>query len=182
MSGEEKTLSSNPVFEGRILKLRVDRVLLPDGKESTREIVEHDGAAAVVAVDEKNNIHLVRQFRKPLEKTIMEIPAGILYPLEEPLSCAQRELEEEVGLKAKQWNKLLSYYSAPGFCDEIIHIFLARELYEGTTNLDEDEFLEHICLPLEEAYGKVVAGEIVDGKSIIGIQMAYDRLMRQKLE
>lgn len=167
---EEKTIASTRVFKGRIIEVKVDEVRLPNGEKSTREIVLHTGAVAIVALDEEHNLHLVRQYRKPLEKAILEIPAGTLEAGEEPLTCAQRELEEETGLKAAKWQHLLTYYSAPGFCTEIMHLFLATGLSPGTGHLDRDEFVERVSMPLQEAYQAIKEAKIVDGKSIVGIQ------------
>ncbi|MEN6350534.1 MAG: NUDIX hydrolase [Syntrophomonas sp.] len=169
----EKTLSSRELFKGRIIKVREDRVLLPDGTESTREIVEHAGAVAIVAIDDEDNVWMVRQYRKPLEEVLLEIPAGTLEENEDPLLCAQRELAEETGLRAKNWQRILAYYSAPGFCNEKLHLFMASQLSEGESNLDHDEFLEPVRVPLREAYDLIFAGQIKDGKSIIGIQYAF---------
>ena len=178
MKLEEKTLSSKEIFSGRIIKVRVDTVSLPDERESTREIVEHSGAVGIVAVDDKNNIRLVRQYRKPVEKILLEIPAGTLEQNEEALNCAKRELAEETGLHAGRWEKILSYYSTPGFTDEELHLYLAQDLTPGKTSLDADEFLESVSIPLEEAYRMIFTGQIVDGKSIIGIQNAFYSLVR----
>lgn len=168
----EKTLSSREIFRGRIIKLRVDQVSLPDGSESIREIVEHSGAVGIVALDEENNLWMVRQYRKALEKVLLEIPAGTLEEDEEPLLCARRELEEETGLQAAKWQEILSYHSAPGFCDEKLYLYMARDLSCGEGQLDRDEFLEVKKVPLQEAYEMIFGQEIVDGKSIIGIQYA----------
>ncbi|MDD3023998.1 MAG: NUDIX hydrolase [Syntrophomonadaceae bacterium] len=176
----EKTISSREVFSGRIIKLRVDSVTLPDGNISTREIVEHSGAVAIVAVDNGNMLWMVRQYRRPLEKVLLEIPAGTLEEGEDPLSCAQRELAEETGLRAENWEKILEYYSVPGFCDEKLHLFLATELTEGQSNLDHDEFLEVDRIPLQQAYDSIFAGQIADGKSIIGIQYAVGHFLAGK--
>lgn len=173
MDFTEKTLESTSIFEGRILKLRVDRVSLPDGREGSREIVDHRGAVAIVALDEQGDIILVRQYRKALEQTTLEIPAGTLEDCEDPLACARRELEEEIKMKAAHWEKILEYYSAPGFCNEILHLYLARTLSASFAEADEDEFLEVVRLPLATAYRYIFEGRIVDGKSIIGIQHAF---------
>jgi len=178
MNFEEKTLYSKNIFKGRIIDVKVDTVSLPDGRKSTREIVKHASAVAIVAVDDDNNIFLVRQYRKPVEKVLLEIPAGIMETGEEPLYTAQRELAEETGWHAEHWDKILSYYSAPGFCDEELHLYLARGLTPGKCHFDSDEFLENVQIPLTEAYKMIFTGEIVDGKSIIGIQYAYSRLVR----
>jgi ADP-ribose pyrophosphatase len=166
----EKTLATREIYSGRVIKVRVDTVSLPDGNQSFREVVEHAGAVAVVALDDENNIVLVRQYRKPLDRVLIEIPAGTMEKDEDPLLCAQRELEEETGYLAAHWQKILSYYSAPGFTDEHLHIYLATGLSQGKTNPDPDEFMELVHVPLPEAYGLIFSGQIADGKSIIGIQ------------
>lgn len=176
MNFEEKTITSEKIFSGRIVKLRVDTVELPNGKTSTREIVEHAGAVGILPVDNEEMVWLVRQYRKPLERVLLEIPAGTLEPGENPLDCAIRELEEETGLHAGQWERILGYHSAPGFCDEYLHLYLARELSPGKMNLDQDEFVQPVKMPLEEAYQAIFAGQIVDGKSIIAIQYLYHLL------
>lgn len=177
MNFGEKTISSTPIFEGRILKLKVDEVILPDGSKSKREIVEHRGAVAILAVDEQNNIWMVRQYRKPVEQVLLEIPAGTLEENEEPLECAKRELLEETGLAAGQWDYFISYFSAPGFCNEKLHLYIARDLkVQQELKADTDEFIEITRIPLPQAYQKVMAGEIMDGKSIIAIQYAYQML------
>lgn len=176
MDFNERTISSKPIFAGKIVKLRVDTVELPDGRESTREIVEHRGAVAIVVVNEDNEIFMVRQYRKPVEKVLLEIPAGTLEENEDPMDCARRELSEETGLTAAKWEHILSYYSAPGFSDELLHLYLATGLKAGATHPDQDEFLELVKVPLNEANRLIFDGTIVDGKSIIGIQYAMKRL------
>ncbi|NLB87923.1 MAG: NUDIX hydrolase [Syntrophomonadaceae bacterium] len=175
----EKTISSQPIFSGRIIDVQVDTVLLPNGKQSTREIVKHAEAVAIVAVDDENYIYLVKQYRKPVEQVLLEVPAGILEPNEDITACAHRELAEETGLRAGQMEKIFSFYTAPGFTDEKIHIFLASSLSEGETNLDVDEFVETVRIPLIEAYKMIITGEIVDAKSIIGIQYLYNEIVKK---
>lgn len=172
----EKTIASKDIYQGRILNLRVDRVALPDGSESTREIVEHAGAVAIVAIDDEKNIWMVKQYRKAVEGVLLEIPAGTLEKGEEPLTCAKRELAEETGLIAENWQHIVSYYSAPGFVTEKLHLYLATGLNQGDTNLDRDEFLYTIKIPLADAYKAIFAGQIQDGKSIIGIQYTCNLL------
>ncbi|MEN6459836.1 MAG: NUDIX hydrolase [Syntrophomonas sp.] len=172
----EKTIDSQEIFTGRIIKVRVDTVTIPDGKQSTREIVEHRGAVAIVAVYEDGNICMVRQYRKPVEKVLLEIPAGTMENNEDPLECAKRELAEETGLRAEHWEKILFYYSAPGFSDERLYLYLATGLTAGVTNLDSDEFIEVEKIPLKKAYDMIFDGTIIDGKSIIGIQYAFNKV------
>jgi len=173
MDLEEKTLSSNKIFQGRIVRLRVDQVSLPDGRQSQREIVEHPGAVAILPLDADNRIWMVSQYRKAVEQVLMEIPAGTLEKSEDPLACAQRELAEETGLTAGDWQEIIQYYCAPGFCDEKTFIYIARNLkQDAQLSPDHDEFLQVIQLPLAEAYQQILDGRIVDGKSIIAIQYA----------
>jgi ADP-ribose pyrophosphatase len=172
MDFNEKTIETREIFKGRIIKVRVDTVCLPDGGQSTREVVEHAGAVGIVAIDNENNIIMVRQYRKPVERVLLEIPAGTREEGEDPLVCAQRELKEETGFTAKHWKKILAYYSAPGFSDEYLHLFLASGLTGGEIDLDGDEFVETVRIPLSEAYQLIFKGHIADGKSIIGILYA----------
>lgn len=175
MDLREKTLKSQEIFRGRIVNLRVDTVLLPDQRQSTREVIEHVPAVAIVALDDKGNIIMVRQFRKPVEEVLLEIPAGLMDSGEEPLISAKRELREETGLTASHWEKILSYYSTPGFTNECLHLYLATGLSQGEVDPDEDEFVEIVSMPLEKAYDMIFKGQIKDGKSIIGIQYAMQK-------
>lgn len=178
MDWEEKTISSTPIFSGRIVRLRVDQVSLPDGSQSKREIVEHPGAVAILPLDADNMIWMVSQYRKAVEQVLLEIPAGTLEENEDPLHCAQRELAEETGLKAGEWKEIIQYYCAPGFCDEKTIIYLARNLEpESSLSPDGDEFLEPVKIPLDEAYQRVLDGHIADGKSIIAIQYAVHKYL-----
>ncbi len=176
MDFTEKTLESRSIFEGKVIKVRVDRVLLTGGQESEREIVEHLGAVAVVPVDENGLVYLVRQYRKPLEKMLLEIPAGKLEPGEDPLECARRELTEEIGFFPRKMQKLTFYYSSPGFSNEGIHLYLATDLVRQDTPGEEGEFLEVLSMPLPEALSMVMSQEIDDGKTIAGLLMAERQL------
>ena len=175
MDFEEKTIDSKEIYNGRVIKLRVDKVSLPDSRQSTREIIEHPGAVAIIALDEQENVIMVRQYRKSAEQVMLEIPAGTREADEDPLLCAQRELQEETGFTADHWQKILSYYSAPGFCTEYLHIYSASGLHQGEGHTDDDEFVEMVRIPLREAYQMIFSGEIKDGKSIIGLQYACRR-------
>jgi ADP-ribose pyrophosphatase len=168
----EKTIATTEIFNGRIIKVRVDTVGLPDGRQSTREIVEHRGAVAMIALTQSGEIVMVKQYRKPLERVTLEIPAGTLEPGEEPLVCAQRELIEETGRSAENWKQIFAYYSAPGFCTEKLYLFLAKNLKASVQQLDADENIQVVTLPLNKALQMVINGEIIDGKSIIGILSA----------
>ena len=128
----ETTLNSKNIFSGRFIKLRLDEVILPNGRKSTREIVEHPGAIAVVAVNGDNDIFMVRQYRKPIEKELLEIPAGKLEKGESKEMCAKRELMEETGYYPHDIKYITSFYSSPGFSNEIIYLFLARNLEKNS--------------------------------------------------
>ncbi len=166
---EEKTVSSEKVFEGRIIKVKVDKVEMPDGSTSTRELVEHPGGVGIVAVTDNDEIILVKQYRKPLDKVIYEIPAGKLDPGEHHRTCGIRELEEETGLSAKVFDYMGFIYPSPGFTDEVTHVYLAKELTQGETHPDDDEFLDVEKVPFERALKMVIDGEINDAKSVFGI-------------
>lgn len=166
---EEKTVSSEKVFEGRIIKVKVDKVEMPDGSTSTRELVEHPGGVGVVAVTDNDEIILVKQYRKPLDKVIYEIPAGKLDPGEHHRTCGIRELEEETGLSANVFEYMGFIYPSPGFTDEVTHVYLAKELTQGETHPDDDEFLDVEKVPFERALKMVIDGEINDAKSVFGI-------------
>ena len=168
----EISLHKEEIFSGRILKLERHLVRLTDDSEAYREVVRHPGAVAVVAF-KGEELLLVRQYRFPVQKFMLEIPAGIMEEEEVPLRSAQRELAEETGYRAAKWQEVMSFYTAPGFTDEKIHLFLAQELTQGNTNFDPDEFIEILKMPVKEAYDLVRRGSIIDAKSIIGIQVAY---------
>ncbi|MDO7346266.1 ADP-ribose pyrophosphatase [Bacillus stercoris] len=169
---EEKTIAKEQIFAGKVIDLFVEDVELPNGKTSKREIVKHPGAVAVLAVTDEGNIILVKQFRKPLERTIVEIPAGKLEKGEEPEYTALRELEEETGYTAKKLTKITAFYTSPGFADEIVHVFLAEELsvLEEKRELDEDEFVEVMEVTLEDALKLVESREVYDAKTAYAIQ------------
>lgn len=176
----EKLLDKRTVFKGRIVNLRVDTVRLPDGRRSEREVVEHKGAVAILALGNDLNVVMVKQYRHAIGRVIYEIPAGTLEDGEDPLDCAKREFEEETGLRGYSWEPILSYFSAPGFCNEELHLFAVEGFSQGNMRLDGDEFLEVVRVPLEDALNMIYKGEIVDGKSIIAIQHAYAALLRSK--
>ena len=165
--------SEETVFNGVLIHVNHMQVELPNGEKALREIVLHPGASAVVALDDQGQILLVRQHRVAIDRLTLEIPAGKLdSPDEDPFLCAQRELEEETGMKAKHWRKLTVLATTPGFCNERIHMYMATGLEEGTVNLDEDEFLTVSRMPLEEAVANVMNGTFRDGKTCLGIMMA----------
>lgn len=168
----EKTVQSEEKFQGRILRLRVDTVELPNGGRSTREIVEHPGGVGVVAVDADDMVYLVRQFRKPYDQIITEIPAGKLDTGEDPRECGIRELSEETGLTAGQFISLGEIYPSPGYAAESLYLYLALDLTDGMAHLDADEFLEVEKIPLSKAADLVMNGELKDAKTVVGILKA----------
>lgn len=174
----EKKISSREIFSGEILKLHLDRVKLPNGKIATREKVSHPGAVGIIPVNENGSIFVVKQFRYPIKKTLIEIPAGKIDKGETPDECARRELEEETGAVGGKLIHLISFYSSPGFCDEIMHLYVALEFKKRDNNLDEDEFLQIIDLRMEDALSYIKSGKIKDAKSIIGILLAHDYMVR----
>ena len=162
----EKTLSSRTVFAGRIITVKVDEALLPNGAAAGREVVEHPGGVCILALREDGTVPLVRQFRYPLGDVLLELPAGKLEYGEEPLPAAIRELGEEVGLEPGEMTPLGYIYVSPGFCNEKLHMYLARDVKEVPVNPDEDEFLDIIYLPFQELVERVMSGEITDGKTV----------------
>lgn len=172
---EEETLEVKPIFQGKIISVDVETVKLPDGGTATREIVRHPGAVCVLArVGER--ILVVEQYRKPLGRNLVEIPAGKLERGEDPLEAAIRELQEETGYTAGRMEKIASFYSAPGFCDELLHLYLADDLKAGESHPDEDEFLECVAITLEEAKELIENGGIADAKTILAVQ-AWELLL-----
>lgn len=173
MVHEEKTLSSEMIYEGAILNLRKDRVTVIGEKESYREIVEHNGGVAIAAITEDGKILLVNQFRKAAEQVVLEVPAGKIEKGEpEPLTTAKRELKEETGYTAANWRWLSSFYSSIGYSTEKIHLYLATDLTPGETEFDDNEAIELVELDLEEAKNQVLAGKIMDAKTITAILLA----------
>ena len=169
----EKLSYRRRVFDGAIIPVDHMTALLPNGKTALREVAVHMGASAVVPVDDEGSVYLVRQFRAPLEKGTLEFPAGKLdHPGENRLEAAQRELREETGFSADSWKKLTDLATTPGFCSEVISIYLAQNLHSGKTDFDEDEFLNLVKMPLSQAVDQVIAGEICDSKTICGLLMA----------
>jgi ADP-ribose pyrophosphatase len=166
---EEETLSSRRIYEGRAVKLRVDTVELSGGRQTTREIVEHEEVVAIVAVDGEDNVLLVRQFRKPVEKELLEIPAGGIDPGEAPADCVRREMREETGFLPKKVEKLGGFYSAPGFCTEYLHLYLATDLVHSPLQAEDTAGISLVRKPLEEIPGLIASGAIVDAKSIAGL-------------
>jgi len=165
----EKTLSSQQIYDGRALKLRVETVKKPNGKTTTREIVEHSDCVAVVVLDSKNNAILVRQFRKAVGKILLEIPAGGIDPGEQPIDCVRRELQEEIGYLPNKIDKLGGFYAAPGYCSEYLHLYLATHLIPSQLEAEDTEDIEVVRAPLSRIPELIASGEICDAKSVAGL-------------
>ena len=160
------------------MNLNLETVTLPNGATVELELIHHPGAAAVVPMKDDKTVLLIRQYRHAAGGYILEIPAGKLDSGEDPRDCAARELEEEIGFRASSLEPLITFFTTPGFTDEIIHVFKATGLTQGTQNLDHDEVLDVIELPLERAIAQIEDGSIRDGKTIVGLQTVYLRERR----
>jgi ADP-ribose pyrophosphatase len=163
------------IYQGRVVNLNLETVRLPNGATVELEIVRHPGAAAVVAMKDEETVLLIRQYRHAAGGYILEIPAGTLKPGEAPRDCAARELEEEIGFRASALEPVVTFFATPGFTDEVIHVFKATGLAPGRQNLDHDEVLEVVELPLREAIGRIGDGTIRDGKTIVGLLTVFSR-------
>lgn len=172
----EVVLSSERIFEGKLIKVRRDQVRLPDGRTAFREVVEHPGAVGVVPVLEKEKVILVRQYRLPAGKALLEIPAGTRKAGESPEDCARRELIEEIGYSAGNLIPLFSLFLAPGYSTELLYFYLATDLKPLKGQAEEDEFLEVTTVPWEEVLPLIRSGEIADAKSVAGLLMACYQL------
>jgi len=166
-----------PIYKGKVIDLSLETVMLPNGTTTSLEIIAHPGAAAVVPMKNEQTVIMIRQYRHAVGGFIYEIPAGKLHPNEDPRNCAAREVEEEIGFRVGKLELLLSFFTTPGFTDEIIHIFGGSDLTPGTQDLDVDEVLEIVELPLAKAMEMIRAGEIKDGKTIIGLQATYLKML-----
>lgn len=168
---EEKTIQTTNIFNGKVVNLQVDEVTLPNGKTSKREIIKHPGAVAIIALTAENKIVFVEQYRKPLEKSLVEIPAGKLEEGEKPEVTALRELEEETGYTTDKLELVTSFYSSPGFADELLYIYFTDNLkpLEEAKSLDEDEFVELMELTLEEAEALMAEQKIHDAKTVYAL-------------
>ena len=172
----ERRAMKKSIYKGKIIDLSVETVTLPNGATANLEVITHPGAAAVVPMKDDRTVVMIRQYRHAVGGFIYEIPAGKLHRGEDPKDCAAREVEEETGYKVGRLEPLLSFLTTPGFTNEIIHIFVGRELSPGTQHLDADEILEIIEMPLDQAIVRINAGEIQDAKTIIGLQAVRLRL------
>jgi ADP-ribose pyrophosphatase len=182
MKFEEKTLSSEYIYKGRIISLRKDTVSLPNGHIADREVIEHSGGVCVAPLTQAGELIFVRQFRYPYREELLELPAGKLDRAgENPLECGKRELREETGMIAQKYTSLGRMYPSPGYIDEVLYLYLAQELEQGEQQPDEDEFLEVVRLPLEKAVRMVLDNEITDGKTQTAVLKTYLLLKRAGL-
>ena len=180
MNLEEKQLSFDYKFKGRIINLRVDEALLPNGATATREVVEHNGGICVVPITENGEVLMVEQYRYPYGEVILEIPAGKRDGNEEPLEGGKRELREETGAVAENYTFLGELYPTPGYCGEVIYMYLATGLSFGETDPDEDEFLNVKKIPLEKAVEMIMKGEIKDAKTQTAI-LKVERMLKNDI-
>lgn len=168
----EIIIDSETVFTGKIITVRKDQVRLPDNRQGIREVVNCADAVAIVALTDADEALMVKQYRHPAGQELWEIPAGKIEAGEDPLGCAQRELEEETGYRAGDWRQICSFYTSPGFCTEQLHLLLASDLTKHNQKLDQDEFIEVEKIPISVAIQMVAGGEILDAKTIIGLLTA----------
>ena len=172
---QERKLSSEMTFDGKLIKVTYD-VAEVNGKEAWREVVHHPGASAVVAIDEENRIIMEKQFRYALNDYLLEIPAGKLDAGEDPLVCAKRELEEETGIVASEWISLGTIATSPGFCNEVIHLYVAKGLSKGEIHWDEDEYVEVERYTFDELLQRIKEEKIKDSKSLSALLLAMPYL------
>ncbi len=165
----ESILETQTIYEGRVVNLYLETVQLPDGKTAIREVIRHGGAVAVIPLHSDGQITMVRQHRLPVRRDLLEIPAGGLERGEEPLACAMRELQEEVGLYPGRLERLGGVYLAPGYSSEYIHLYVATDLTPSRLPGDQDEFLEVVTLPFDEALRQIDSGDIADAKTIAAL-------------
>lgn len=179
MDNYEKTIKVDNIYEGKILSLRVETVEMPDKKYSKREIVDHVKGVGIIAFDGEDSIYLVRQYRKAIDEFTLEIPAGLVEVNEKPIETAKRELQEEIGYKPLDIEYLFDMHASPGFTNDKLSFFLAKNLEESKLEEDEDEFLERKSFKIDDIYNMVINGEITDAKTIIAVMYAK-RLIDEK--
>lgn len=169
---EEKTISTRNIYSGRIINVRDDEVLLPNGRITRREIVEHSDVVAVVAIDDEDNVLLVKQYRKPVEKSLLEIPAGGVEDGESPHECALREMQEETGYLPGALKQIGGVYSSPGYCSEYLYLYLATDLNPSKLSADDDEEIELVKTPVDRVRSLISSGKICDAKSVSALLIA----------
>ena len=177
---EEKTLSSTVVYDGRAIRVRVDSVEKTGGEKTTREIVEHADCIAVIAVDDRDNVLLVNQFRKPVEKELLEIPAGGIDPGEDPVTAVQREMREETGFFPNSVERLGGFYSVPGYSSEYLYLYLATDLVHSPLVAEDTGGIEVVRVPISQIRNMIGEGKIPDAKSIAGPLAFLEHREKQK--
>ncbi len=165
----EKTIKEEEIFHGKVINVHLQTVELPNGQLTKRELVRHPGAVAILPLTTDGKLIVVEQYRKALERSIIEIPAGKLEDNEDPYACAIRELKEETGYTSNNVSHLVSFYTSPGFADELIHLYIAHDCVPGEIQLDEDEFVESRIITLAEAHQMILEQQIIDAKTILSI-------------
>lgn len=165
----EKVLSSQMIYKGRAVNLRVDTIELPDGRQTTREVVEHSDCVAMVVLDEQDNVLMVRQYRTPVERELLEIPAGGIDPGESPEDAVRRELREETGYSPRRVEKLGGFYSTPGYCTEYLYLFLASDLVHSPLHAEDTDSISLVRVPVDQIHHMVTSGTICDAKSVAGL-------------
>ncbi len=175
---DHRRLATTRVYSGKLLKIDLDRVQLPNGRETDLEMVRHPGASAVLPFVTADEVLLIRQFRYATGGFILEVPAGTLHPGEEPEACARREVEEEAGHRPGRLERLASIFTTPGFTDEIIHLYTAHDLTPTEQKLDHDEVISVERIRFESALAAIGRGEIVDSKTICTLLLAHESLRR----
>ena len=173
-TGSEIKISSETIFSGQIIQVKIDHVVLPNGNEATREIVAHVPAVVIVPIDSQGNLILVSQYRYAVDMKMLEFPAGGLDEGEMPKACAQRELREETGLASANLLSLGGFWSAPGFLTEYLHVFLALDLYDSKLEPDADEIITTLKFPIDDIKSMIANGEIQDSKSIAALYLAIN--------
>lgn len=168
----EETVETEMIYNGKVINVKRDKVKIGDDLTSYRELVEHNGGVCILAVNEKREILMVKQYRKPFDEILLELPAGKLEKDEKPEDCAIRELEEETGFKPLKLYHMHTIYPSPGFCNEKLYLYFCNEMVTGKVNPDEDEFVEVETILYEDAVKMIFEGKIKDAKSIVGIFMA----------
>lgn len=172
MNLKETTVSTEYMYSGNIINLKREKVVLPDGNEAFREIVEHPGGVCIAAITDKNELLLVKQFRAGVKDVLLEIPAGKLEKGEDTELCGRRELEEETGFCAKTFIKAQEIYLSPAYAEEKIYFYVARDLYRGNIHPDDDEFIETVAIPITDLKQMVYENKITDAKTIIAVLLA----------
>ena len=165
----EETLSSRVVYSGRAVRLRVDDVRLPGGRQTKREIIEHSNCVAIIPIDADGNLLLVKQFRKLVEQELLEIPAGGIDPGEEPEAAVCREMREETGYRSRKMERLGGFYASPGYCTEYMHLYLAYDLVPDRLQAEDTDSIELVRVSLNQIAGLIISGAICDAKSIAGL-------------